>query len=69
MYTTLILETTKYGRNRSVRSLIISIPRNEGACTSVYGIFTIEMVQTGLNALLVCHWYFYCLRLYGMYYQ
>ena len=69
MYTTLILETTKYGRNHSVRSLIIAIPRNERASASVYGVFTIEMVQTGLNAVLVCHWYPYYRRLCGMCHQ
>ncbi len=24
---------------------------------SVYGVFAIEFIQTGLNAVLVCHWY------------
>ena len=66
MYITLILETTKYGRNHSVRSLNITIIRNERACASVYGVFALELVQTVLNAVLVCHWYPWCLHLCGM---
>ncbi len=49
-----------------MRSLHIKILHYERACVSVYGVFAIEFIQTGLNAVLVCHWYAGAAKAVGM---